>query len=83
MRREDVISTFRQLIIDDLAPVGEDELGPDVELLDGVIDSFGLTVVFAKITELIGRPLEPEERRRSTVSTLNAIADFVLDEARS
>lgn len=76
----DVASTkaeFRALICSDLAPIGPDELTDDTDLTAGILDSFGLVVVFQQIEDAIGRELRDDERVRSTVASLAAIAEFI------
>jgi acyl carrier protein len=68
---------FRSLICEDLAPIGPEELTDDTDLTAGILDSFGLVVVFQQIEDAIGRELRDDERVRATVVSLKAIVDFV------
>lgn len=68
---------FRILICEDLAPISPDELTDDADLTAGILDSFGLVVVFQHIEEAIGRELRDDERVRGTVASLKAVADFI------
>lgn len=72
-----VRTELRALILEDLVPLDEDELGNDAPLVDAVLDSLGIAEVAVFIEDRIGRPLEAEEETRATFASVNAVVDFI------
>lgn len=65
-------------LIEDLAFLEPDELKPDTELLEEVLDSEGLVEVGLFVEAEIGRPLADEERVPGTFETPSTILRFIV-----
>lgn len=74
----DVTRRLRELILERLVPLEEDELVNDAPLIGEVLDSLGIAEVAVFIEEEIGRPLEPSEEVRATFATVDAVVDFII-----
>lgn len=73
LRRE-----LRDLIILELVPLEDDELGDDSQLVDDVLDSLGISELAVFIEDRINRPLTEWEDTRTTFATINAIVEFIV-----
>lgn len=69
---------LRDLIILQLVPLEDDELGDDTQLIDDVLDSLGISELAVFIEIEIGRPLYESEEIRATFATINSIVEFIL-----
>jgi acyl carrier protein len=69
---------LRDLIIFQLVPLEEDELGDDAQLVDDVLDSLGISELAIFIEDRIGRPLSESEETRTTFATINSIVEFIV-----
>lgn len=76
--RPALIQDLRDLILERLVPLDEDELINDARLVDEVLDSLGIAEVAVFIEDEIGRPLEPDEEVRATFASVDAVVDFIL-----
>lgn len=76
--RPALIQDLRDLILERLVPLDEDELINDAPLVDEVLDSLGIAEVAVFIEDEIGRPLEPDEEVRATFASVDAVVDFIL-----
>jgi acyl carrier protein len=68
---------LRDLIIFQLVPLEEDELGDDAQLVDDVLDSLGIAELAIFIEDHIARPLSESEDTRATFATINSIVEFI------
>lgn len=73
---------LRELILERLVPLDDDELRNDSPLVDEILDSLGIAEVAVFIEEEIGRPLEPAEEVRSTFASVDSVADFITVNSR-
>jgi len=69
---------LRDLIIFQLVPLEEAELGDDAQLVDDVLDSLGISELAIFIEDEIGRPLEESEEARATFASINSIVEFIV-----
>ncbi|GAA0335768.1 acyl carrier protein [Micropruina glycogenica] len=76
--RTALIQELRDLILDRLVPLDDDELINDAPLVDEVLDSLGIAEVAVFIEDEIGRPLDPDEEVRATFASVDAVVDFIL-----
>ena len=76
--RPSLIQELRDLILERLVPLDDDELINDAPLVDEVLDSLGIAEVAVFIDDEIGRPLEPDEEVRATFASVDAVVDFIL-----
>ena len=75
---DEIRRELRDLIIDQLVPLEEDELGDDAQLVDDVLDSLGISELAIFIEDRIGRPLTELEDTRTTFATINSVVEFVV-----
>jgi acyl carrier protein len=75
---DDIRRELRDLIILQLAPLEEDELSDDAQLVDDVLDSLGISELAIFIEDKIGRPLGELEETRATFASINSIVEFIL-----
>jgi acyl carrier protein len=68
---------LRDLIIDELVPLEEDELSDDSQLVDDVLDSLGIAELAIFIEDRIGRPLTELEDTRTTFASVNSVVEFI------
>ncbi len=78
MDRQVVTKELRELILDVLVPLDEDELRNGAPLVDEILDSLGIAEVATFIEERIGRPLAPDEEVRSTFASVDTVVDFIV-----
>lgn len=76
--RQALVQDLRDLILERLVPLEDDELANDGPLVDEVLDSLGIAEVAVFIEDEIGRPLQADEEVRATFASVNAVVDFVL-----
>lgn len=76
--RQALVRDLRDLILERLVPLDDDELTNDGPLVDDVLDSLGIAEVAVFIEDEIGRPLEPHEEVRATFASVDAVVDFIL-----
>jgi acyl carrier protein len=69
---------LRDLIIDQLVPLEEDELSDDSQLVDDVLDSLGIAELAIFIEDRIGRPLTELEDTRMTFESVNSVVEFIV-----
>lgn len=69
---------LRELILERLVPLDEDELTDDAPLVDDILDSLGIAEVAVFIEEEIGRPLTAAEEVRSTFASVDTVVDFIV-----
>jgi acyl carrier protein len=74
---EQVRAELRGLIVGQLVPLSDDELADSAPLVDGVLDSLGISEVAVFIEEEIGRPLRESEEVRSTFASVDAVVSFI------
>jgi len=74
---EQIRRELRDLIINELVPLEEDELGDDSPLVDDVLDSLGISELAIFIEDRIGRPLTELEDTRTTFATINSVVEFI------
>ncbi len=74
-----VKNRLRQLILERLVPLDDDELRDDSPLVDEILDSLGIAEVAVFIEEEIGRPLEPNEEVRATFASVSTVVEFITD----
>ncbi|WP_169337854.1 phosphopantetheine-binding protein [Propionicicella superfundia] len=74
----DVTRRLRDLILERLVPLDEDELADDAPLVDEILDSLGIAEVAVFIEEEIDRPLEPSEEVRSTFASVDSVVAFIV-----
>lgn len=75
----DVTRRLRELILERLVPLEEDELINSAPLIGEVLDSLGIAELAVFIEEEIGRPLEPSEEVRATFATIDAVVNFIVE----
>ncbi len=73
-----MVQDLRDLILERLVPLDDDELINDAPLVDEVLDSLGIAEVAVFIEDEIGRPLEPDEEVRATFASVDAVVDFIV-----
>ncbi len=78
MDRQVVTKELRELILDVLVPLDEDELKDEAPLVDEILDSLGIAEVATFIEERIGRALTPDEEVRSTFASVDRVVDFIV-----
>lgn len=76
--RPALVQDLRDLILERLVPLDDDELINDAPLVDEVLDSLGIAEVAVFIEDEIGRPLEPDEEVRATFASVDAVVDFIV-----
>ena len=78
MKSEDEICReLRDLILEQLVPLEEDELSNDTQLVDDVLDSLGIAELAIFIEDRIGRPLdESEETQTSSGRPLRVVETY-------
>jgi acyl carrier protein len=76
--RSALVQDLRDLILERLVPLDDDELINDAPLVDEILDSLGIAEVAVFIEDEIGRPLEPDEEVRATFASVDAVVDFIL-----
>lgn len=76
--RSALVQDLRDLILERLVPLDDDELVNDAPLVDEILDSLGIAEVAVFIEDEIGRPLEPDEEVRATFASVDAVVDFIL-----
>jgi acyl carrier protein len=69
---------LRDLIISQLVPLEEDELGDDAPLVDDVLDSLGIAELAIFIEDEIGRRLDESEETRATFASINSVVEFIV-----
>jgi acyl carrier protein len=75
---DEIRRELRDLIIGQLVPLEEDELGDEAQLVDDVLDSLGISELAIFIEDRIGRPLAESEDTRTTFATINSIVEFIV-----
>ena len=75
---EEVRRELRELILEQLVPLEEDELSNDTQLVDDVLDSLGIAELAVFIEDEIGRPLDESEETRATFATINSVVEFIV-----
>jgi acyl carrier protein len=75
---DEVRRELRDLILEQLVPLEEDELSNDTQLVDDVLDSLGIAELAIFIEDRIGRPLDESEETRATFATVNSIVEFIV-----
>ena len=78
---EEIRRELRDLIINELVPLEEDELGDDAPLVDDVLDSLGISELAIFIEDRIGRPLTELEDTRTTFATISSVVEFIAKNA--
>jgi len=71
---------IREVILNQLAEItGEDEIkrNPDIELFNGLLDSFGIIQLFVAIQEELNIEVAPTEVDREMWSTPNKIIAYL------
>lgn len=76
--RQALAQELRDLILDRLVPLEDDEFSNDAPLVDEVLDSLGIAEVAVFIEDEIGRPLEPDEEIRATFASVDAVVGFIV-----
>lgn len=76
--RQALVQELRDLILERLVPLEDDELVNDAPLVDEVLDSLGIAEVAVFIEDEIGRPLEADEEVRATFASVDAVVDFII-----
>lgn len=76
--RQALVQELRDLILERLVPLEDDELVNDAPLVDEVLDSLGIAEVAVFIEDEIGRPLEADEEVRETFASVDAVVDFII-----
>jgi acyl carrier protein len=76
--RQALVQELRELILERLVPLEDDELVNDAPLVDEVLDSLGIAEVAVFIEDEIGRPLEADEEVRATFASVDAVVDFII-----
>lgn len=76
--RNELVQELRDLILERLVPLDDDELANDEPLVGEVLDSLGIAEVAVFIEDEIGRPLEPNEEVRGTFASVDAVVDFII-----
>jgi acyl carrier protein len=75
---DEIRRELRDLIIDQLVPLEEDELTDDAQLVDDVLDSLGIAELAIFIEDRIGRPLTESEDTRTTFTSVNSVVEFIV-----
>jgi acyl carrier protein len=75
---DEIRRELRDLIIFQLVPLEEDELGDDSQLVDDVLDSLGISELAIFIEDRIGRSLTESEETRATFASINSVVEFIV-----
>lgn len=75
---DEIRRDLRELIINQLVPLEDDELRDDTPLVADVLDSLGIAELAIFVEDKIGRPLTDAEETRTTFASIVSIVEFIV-----